>query len=358
MTDPERRRLEGIFQRALGASLIVSSTVACSHGSSSSARSNPADASADSGCSAEFVELVYTSIDGQADYYTRERLACGVPSGVTPVDAGCTFSLADCQMLCPTYGACSCKAAADSCLDGGPAPRGLVVECDLDCIGNLGRRPAGFVPAESAAKQSTLGAFFSRAAELEAASVHAFVELGKSLRAFGAPRELVASARRAARDEVRHARIMRRLAQQFGSHCAALHIARNSRQLSFEEFALDNAVEGCVRETYAALVASWQARRAQNPAFARVLAVIAEDETRHAALAWAIARWVHPRLARSRHERVRSALECAVLELRMRARNPPLELATALGLPGLDDQSKLLNALDREAWQAEAAPFV
>jgi hypothetical protein len=60
--------------------------------------------------------------------------------------------------------------------------------------------------------------------------------------------------------------------------------------------ATENAVEGCVRETFGALVAHHQAAHASDPVIASAMRTIAEDETRHAALAWAIARWADARL--------------------------------------------------------------
>src|SRR5262249_1654863 len=55
-------------------------------------------------------------------------------------------------------------------------------------------------------------------------------------------------------------------------------------------------VGGCVRETYGAPVARFQAEHAQDPAVAHLMAGIARDEARHAALSWAVARWAETRL--------------------------------------------------------------
>ena len=46
--------------------------------------------------------------------------------------------------------------------------------------------------------------------------------------------------------------------------------------------AIENAVEGCVRETFGALIASWQAEHARDPGIKRLMRSIARDETRHA----------------------------------------------------------------------------
>ena len=53
----------------------------------------------------------------------------------------------------------------------------------------------------------------------------------------------------------------------------------------------ENAREGCVRETFGALIAMHQAERAGDPIIRRAMRRIAEEETRHAELAWEVASW-------------------------------------------------------------------
>jgi demethoxyubiquinone hydroxylase (CLK1/Coq7/Cat5 family) len=53
---------------------------------------------------------------------------------------------------------------------------------------------------------------------------------------------------------------------------------------SLEAIALDNVSEGCVRELYGALVATYQARVARDPEVRAVVTRIAREETQHAAL--------------------------------------------------------------------------
>ena len=74
-----------------------------------------------------------------------------------------------------------------------------------------------------------------------------------------------------------------------------------------ETIARENAVEGCTRETYAALVACRQARAATDPAIRAAMAGIARDETRHAALAWAVDGWSQALLGPAARRRVRDA---------------------------------------------------
>jgi hypothetical protein len=114
-----------------------------------------------------------------------------------------------------------CGPAADSCevrtVDGG----GLVAAChfpethyacgSVDCTG---RRPAGLRRAAPAAARDALGAYLASMAHLEAASIEAFERLARELETHRAPASLVAAARRAARDETRHARAATRLARR------------------------------------------------------------------------------------------------------------------------------------------------
>lgn len=51
---------------------------------------------------------------------------------------------------------------------------------------------------------------------------------------------------------------------------------------NLEALALENAVEGCVRETFGALCGGYQAARAADPVVRRTLAQITRDETTHA----------------------------------------------------------------------------
>jgi len=115
---------------------------------------------------------------------------------------------------------------------------------------------------------------------------------------------------------------------------------------SLERIALENAVEGCVREAAGALVATWQASRAKDVAVRRSMARIAADETRHAALAWAVADWIEPRLSPGARERVRRARRGALDRLeREMASEPARDLVRVAGLPGAREARALVDAL-------------
>jgi hypothetical protein len=178
----------------------------------------------------------------------------------------------------------------------------------------VGRRPVGLrEPLRQACV--TAGEYLARAATLEAASVAAFRRLAAELKTHGAPRRLIDAALAAAHDEVRHARVTARLARRLGAISEPPTIAATpAREL--EAIARENAVEGCVRETYGALEGRFQALRAADPALRRAYRRIAEDELRHAALSWRVARWIEPRLSASAQRRVAAARRDAAQELR------------------------------------------
>ena len=171
---------------------------------------------------------------------------------------------------------------------------------DPNCA--IGRRPAGLLVATAPVREG-LGALFARIARLEAASVPAFERLEVELREHGAPASLLAGCRRAARDEIRHARVMAALARRHGSE-PDLPVLLPEAARSLEALATENAIEGCVRETYGALVATYQAMNATDRRIARVMRGIARDETRHAALSWAIDAWVRTRLDAAANARI------------------------------------------------------
>jgi hypothetical protein len=221
-----------------------------------------------------------------------------------------------------------------------------VAHCQVQYL--CGRKLEGLVDAAS--DSATLGATFARAAWLEAASIHAFRRIARELRVHGAPRELVDAARRCARDEARHARTMARIARAHGATIPRVRVdAVGVRDL--EAIARENAVEGCVGETYGALLAMWQAERAHDPDVRAAMVDIAPDETRHAALAWAIAAWADLRLSEDARARVREAREQAVRTLADDATHEPeAHVAFMTGAPRAAIASQLVAKMRAEVW--------
>jgi len=118
---------------------------------------------------------------------------------------------------------------------------------------------------KASAGMSSLARYFAETAYLEAAAVDAFRILRDELEAHGAPQALVTGAERAATDEVRHTRIHAQARAPLRRDADAAARAEASRSSPIFAIALENAVEGCVRETFAALVAHHQAAAAGSP---------------------------------------------------------------------------------------------
>jgi rubrerythrin len=208
-----------------------------------------------------------------------------------------------------------------------------------------GRRHASWARRAPVCGTDPTARWFARAAANEAGSVVSFRRLARELRSHGLPRSWTARAARSARDEVHHARLMDRLAAARG--------ARRPRQAfrPYEprrllELALENAREGCVSETYAALVASHQAQAAATRALREAFAQVAEDEARHAELAWDLHLELSKRLAPRERACVAEAMDTALAAL-AQAR-PALEgpdTRRELGLPDPETDLRLRRAL-------------
>src|SRR5262249_8911762 len=158
----------------------------------------------------------------------------------------------------------------------------------------------------------------------------------------------------AADDEVRHARIMSSLARRLGAKRGAVRVARRGVR-ALPEVAIENCVEGCVRETFGALVATWQAREARDPQMRAAMRDIARDEIRHAALAFRVATWMSSRLDRVEKTRVEKARRRAIRDLRNELGTEPApELVSAAGLPARRDALRLLDEMERAVWADHA----
>ena len=168
-----------------------------------------------------------------------------------------------------------------------------------DCA--MGRPPCGYVPVRSA--ERTAGAWLARAANLEAASVIAFVRLLDALVKIDAPAVLIEEARRAIADELHHAAITAQLAREFGAE-PTLPIVDDVPAPSLFELACENAIAGQVGETHAALVAVCQSRLAADPRIRAAFTIIAADETRHAQLSHDLAAFFATRLSATQNAQV------------------------------------------------------
>jgi len=210
-----------------------------------------------------------------------------------------------------------------------------------------GRRPAGLCSQPQRAHSEPLASYFAHTAELEAASIYAFERLASELTRLGAPSDTIHAARRAADDEARHARMTARLARRYGFRGDTRPRIQATGERSPLAIAIENAVEGCVRETFGALIAQHQAVLARDPLIASSMRSIAVDETRHAELAWQVAEWLEPRLSEADRKVLARAREAALLQLAQEITRDPLSASTReqLGLPEAALQHALLERM-------------
>lgn len=201
--------------------------------------------------------------------------------------------------------------------------------------------------------RAALASHWLDAARMEHASVASFARLTLELLAVGAPPELLVRAQAAGIDEVRHAQACYGLAQALGAGDVGpgpLAVDGSLRAPSLRDLAAATAREGCVFETVAALQAQVEAVQANHPTLQAWLQPIADDEGRHAELAWEIVRWA----VDTGGDDVRAAVVAALDEAEDALSRPVVVpmLPRGFGAIGGDD----LGALRRHAIAAVVTP--
>jgi hypothetical protein len=211
-----------------------------------------------------------------------------------------------------------------------------------------GRKPQHFSMAHRADSDCSVGDFFAKAAALEAASVYAFETLAADLRRLGAPAHFSTRAMACADDERRHTTDTARIAQQHGATPSSAQVACDAERSLFD-IALENATEGCVRETWGALVAQWQAHASTDECIRTTMKTIAAEETGHAMFSWDLHRWLFNQLDSEQRQRIETAMQTtteAIEDNLDRARS--VELVTRAGLPSPQVARQLFEGLRTE----------
>lgn len=208
----------------------------------------------------------------------------------------------------------TCRTDAD-CADGLPcaADYGGEIACQtMDCaigrpllVEGRGRtsRPVARedwlaeveVPAlDSAPLRARLADHWRGVAALEHASVASFARFTLQLLAMGAPPELLLETQRAAADEIAHARLAYGLAAAYGEAAGPGPLPMADLRVETDRYAIVRGLieEACVGETLGAAEAHAAAECAEDADVAALLRRIADDESRHAALAWKSLRWL------------------------------------------------------------------
>lgn len=302
---------------------------------------------------------------------TTDTTTAGTDSGGSTATSSTTDSTASGTTSAATGGAVLddaqiCQRVCQQSQDTGGISDGTGFSCSITPTGenftvtcktqaSCGGRGHVCVRSRGAGEGPDAGArWLARAAHDEAASVHAFAALAAELARLGAPAELLAALAEAARDEERHAAQVIALARRRGAELVAPTIAEAPPR-DLLALAVENAIEGCVYETWAALVATHQARAARDPELRAVFAEIAADEARHADLAWAIDAWLSGQLDHVGRLAVAAARRTAANALaEALAEAPEQAELLALGLPSPRAAVQLCAGLDAALWSQAA----
>jgi len=279
-------------------------------------------------------------------------------SRIAELPGGFALTFLEMATYCPvTYDEVTLKIAA---LGAAQVARRVPMPA-LSTEACVGRRPAGLLRGSASARpasgcgrltdpDASVGQFFAGVARLERSAVIAFQVIAAELAALGAPLRLRRAALRAARDEVRHGEIMARLARRHGVEPPPEQIeARPLRSLF--AFALDNVIEGCVRETYGAACARYQAAVARDADVRLQLGRVARDEARHAELSWQIHEWARALLSEAERSELASAAQSALAELRRElAHDWGSAVRSEAGMPSPGHARALLATLQTALW--------
>jgi len=275
--------------------------------------------SVDSDCGINQVCLAPGVVGNDASYPICVGSSCATGAdcdsdecGVSRFHDGCSESL---KVTCRDEAVDACHSD-DDCADSGECfPDSESYSChEADC--DIGRplmvegvaRKAASVSRDdwrdaidvSASRlnrkaRRALAKHWSGVAAMEHASVASFARFSLQLMALGAPPELLLETQAAGADEVRHAQTT------FGIASAFAGVDVGPGPLSLDGVTMDTDVigilrglimEACVGETIGVAEAIAAADGVADPALEAALRQIAEDETRHSALAWKTLKWM------------------------------------------------------------------
>jgi hypothetical protein len=143
-------------------------------------------------------------------------------------------------------------------------------------------------------ERAALTAHWSRLGQLEHASIAAFARFQLQLLALGAPPDLVESCTAALGDETAHTKLCFAVASEYAGRAIGpgpLDVTGSLEASSLSDIVELVLLEGCIGETEAALEAFEAAESAADPVICAAYQRIAEDEQRHAELAFRFVRW-------------------------------------------------------------------
>jgi hypothetical protein len=222
----------------------------------------------------------------------RNYFACQRPEDECGADAQCAEPLR-CQVSgdrrrCAVVAGSGCPQPGRPFLVDAEVRTASVCANDGWCGTSLGPVPL------DAATRAALARHWCEAARLEHASIAAFARFTLQLLELGAPYALVLESQRALLDETEHARLCFELASRYSGEALGpgpLPMEGALESQSLAEILRLVFHEGCIGETSAALQASEALAFATDADVRRALVRVAEDERRHAELAWRFVAW-------------------------------------------------------------------
>jgi len=151
------------------------------------------------------------------------------------------------------------------------------------------------LPKDNSSYNHEVGLYWLQQAEAEHASVASFARHTLQLMSLGAPSELLIASQAASIDEIKHAKMCYSLASIFINTDVSpesLDVEESLGDLDVKSIIKSVIREGCIEETLAAIEAHFRADHSEDLEIKQVLKEIAQDETKHAQLAWDTVAWI------------------------------------------------------------------
>ena len=227
------------------------------------------------------------------------------------------------------------------------------VTCEYSVCAVAGRVHGDIQKLDKSTGCTELGRHFARGYHAEASAVGAFLQLRKELQFHSAPQELVDRCFLAAKEEIVHAQMMAKLAELHQGELPTLDFGTFEPR-TLLDLALDNAVEGCIFETFSALEALQQANNATDSVIGKTMKSIALDEMKHAELAWDIHKYLMTKLPKEEQTIVRKAQKEAVTQLLKSTKSSSFLSEKSQSKIGLTDTSTLREVFSQQ-WPKLAA---
>ena len=238
--------------------------------------------------SSEIFEQDCSMVEGWCNYYST-TYSVSSSEYTAQLDASGSLTSTGCFSLCTqanlavnSYGA-ECYSSCEDLGINADGTYGLQCGYYNECVVE-GRGSACVEKETSAQGSNIIGAWFARAAHAEHASVFAFAQLHRELSNLGASHELLSKIADAIREEASHTKMMKDFAKANKGNLKEIQ-EHPIGSRSIWEIAVENLLEGCINESYAALQALYQSRHAQTDQLKGLFLTIAQDECKHAEIA-------------------------------------------------------------------------